>query len=94
MTLNEFKDEVLHIEKKGYYSDNDNLVIDLADSDEYSKVFAMLEKNNDIYPEEDNQLVTEDTSSLIYASKDYNFIINLVSDWDAGRYQIIISEVN
>ena len=93
MTLDEFKNEILHIDKDGYYSDDNNLVIDLANSDEYSKFFANLEKNDNIYPQEDNQLVSEDNSSLIYESKDYNFIINLVSDWDADRYQIIISEV-
>lgn len=69
MTLEEFAKE-LGISKEGNYSRNDSYVIDLDSSDEFGKMYSLLDTNNDLDYEEDSSLLTVDNSSMIYTYQD------------------------
>lgn len=77
------------IEQKGQVSSEGNYVIDIPNSIEYGKVFSKLENADNIYIVQDNQVVTEQGSSLMYEVDGEDYIINLIADWDSDKYQLI-----
>ena len=84
----------LGITKEGNYSsDNDAYIIDLSNSDEYGKIFSKLDKSNEVELLEDNQVITEQGSSLIYEAEDESYILNLIADFDEDKYQLIINKI-
>ena len=42
---------------------------------------------------EENQMITEQGSSLMYEVIDEDYIINLIADFDSDRYQLIINNI-
>ena len=82
----------LNIKDEGDYS-NDSYIIDLDNSDTYGKTYTKLEKSNLLEPLEENQVVTLQGSSLMYKTTDNSYIINLISDWEGNKYQLIINEI-
>lgn len=81
------------INRDGYYSQNDSYVITLIDSNDYGKIFSTLENSDDLDIMKENQVVTEQGSSLMYESLSENFILNLLADFDNNIYQLVITEV-
>lgn len=73
------------------YTDN-TYISTLEDSVIFGKVFSKLENNEDLVILQNNELLTEDGTSLLYKSKDNKFLINLLANWDNDIYQVIISE--
>ena len=91
MTTTEVVKE-LGINRKGTFSRNGSYVIDLEDSsDDYGKVYSLLDKNPDVDYMEDNSLLTVDNGSMYYRYEDY--MINLVGDFKNNHYKVVISEV-
>lgn len=68
------------ITKSGTYGDHGNYVVDLGTSDFFGKIFSILDKSDSVDEYEDNQLLTEQGSSLIYISNDDQFMLNLLAD--------------
>lgn len=83
----------LGITQEGTISEDDSYVIDLSSSDEYGKVYSRLERSDDLEILQDNQVVTEEGSSLIYESESQPYLLNLIADFDSNRYQLIINEI-
>ena len=81
------------INRDGYYSQNGSYVITLIDSNDYGKIFSTLENSDDLDIMKENQVVTEQGSSLMYESLSENFILNLLADFDNNVYQLVITEV-
>lgn len=82
------------INKEGNYSsDNDAYVIDLDNSEEYGRIFSKLDKSDEIDLLEDNQVITEQGSSLIYEAEDEGYILNLIADFDEDKYQLIVNKI-
>ena len=83
----------INIPYTGEISNNDSYVIDLPSSNDYGKVYSILDKSEDLDLLDDNQVVTEQGSSLIYESDSTNYMVNLIADWDSNKYQVVINEI-
>lgn len=92
MTIDEYV-KSLGIDKQYEVGEENSYVITLNNSDEFGKTFTKLEKSKDLDPLEDNQVVTEQGSSLIYESKSQPYILNLIADWEGDVYQLVINEI-
>lgn len=68
-------------------------VIDLANSDDYGRVFSILDRCDDLDILQDNQVITEQGSSLMYESDSTDYILNLIADFDADKYQLIVNNI-
>lgn len=69
-------------------------VIDLLDSNEYGKMFSTLEKCDDLDIMEENQVVTEQGSSLLYESESQPYLLNLIADWEGDIYQLVVNTID
>lgn len=72
--------------------DSIRAVIEIPDSDKYGLVFSKLEKNNKLKIIEDNQLVTEISSSILFKTKEApTYIINLLADYEGDFYSLVVT---
>lgn len=69
---------------------NKTYIIDLLDSDDYGKVYSILDKSEDLEELQDNQVITEQGGSIKYESKSEPYILDLISDWDGSKYQLVV----
>lgn len=82
----------LNINLTGNQSKN-SYIIDIPNSDEYGRIYSKLDKSNIVEEYEENQMITEQGSSLMYEVIDEDYIINLIADFDSDRYQMIINNI-
>ena len=80
------------INKEGEYAE-DAYVVSLTNSNEYGRMFTKLEKSDDLDIMEDNQVITEQGSSLMYESESQPFIISLLADFDQDIYQLVVNTI-
>ena len=93
MGLEEFANK-LGIKTKGHIGeDKQSYVIDLSDSDAYGYAYIKLENSDIVEIMEDNQVVTTEGSSLMYEALDESILVNLLADWTADIYQIVITRM-
>ena len=78
--------------KEGEYTE-DAYVVSLTISNEYGRIFTILEKSDDLDIMEDNQVITEQGSSLMYESESQPFIISLLADFDQDIYQLVVNTI-
>ena len=52
-----------------------------------------VENNEELNLLEDNQVITEEGSSLVFESIDKPYIVSLLADWTADIYQIVITRM-
>lgn len=81
-----------NINKTYTISEDNNYIITLDNSDDFGKMFSHLEKIEDLEQLEDNQVVTEQGTSILYKSNSENYLFNLIADFDGNVYQLIVSE--
>lgn len=82
----------LGINKNGTYSRDGSFVIDLEeDSNEFGKIYSILDKNPDVEYMESNSLLTIDNSSLYYKYKDFQ--INILADFNNDEYKVVIARL-
>lgn len=82
----------LGIKKEGNYSSNGSYVIDLDSSEEFGKIYSLLDTNKDLEYEEDSSLLTVDNSSMIYNYDDIYQIV-LIADFKNNQYKVTIREI-
>ena len=82
----------LNINLTGNQSKN-SYIIDIPNSDEYGRIYSKLAKSDIVEEYEENQMITEQGSSLMYEVIDEDYIINLIADFDSDRYQLIINNI-
>ena len=80
------------INKDGEYAE-DAYIVSLTNSNEYGRIFTILEKSDDLDIMEDNQVITEQGSSLMYESESQPFIISLLADFDQDIYQLVVNTI-
>ena len=73
--------------------DNDSYIVQIDSSDEFGKIFSKLEKSPIVDQWEENQVVTDQGSSLLYEVIDQPYMLNLIADFDSDVYQLIINEI-
>ena len=78
------------IENPGHYTDDDEYVIDIDDSNEYSKIFSKLDKSNKIHEVEDDSVFFFFFYVLYFEAEDYD--IELSADLDEDVYSLKISK--
>lgn len=83
----------LNIDKEVEQGDDNSWVVSIMDSTEFGKIFSRLENADDLDPLEDNQVVTEQGSSLVYESISEPYMLNLIADFDADVYQLVVNEI-
>ena len=79
----------LGIEAVGYFSDNNNYIVDIENSDDFNKVFSKLDNSDLLEEDEDLSVVNVNASNIMYFSDDYT--INLIADYDEDKYKLVIS---
>ena len=70
-----------------------SFVIPKMNTTEFGKIFSKLENAEDLDPLEDNQVVTEQGSSLVYESISEPYMLNLIADFDGDVYSLIINYI-
>ncbi len=68
-------------------------VVVIPTSNDYGKVYSKLEKTEDLYMMDENQLITEDGGSIMFESESEPFILNLMADFKNDIYQLVVTEV-
>ena len=81
----------LGIKEEGTYSRDGSYVITLTDSDDFGKVFSILNGNDEVEDMNDNALVQDLGASLLYRYGDTQ--INLIADLEGDSYRIVMTEI-
>lgn len=93
--ITKFMKETLHLAVRGEVKDTASKVtafIEIPNDYHYGIVFNRLEKNNKLELLDDNQLVTEQGSSIVYTTKEAPYyIVTLLADYLNERYSLNIS---
>lgn len=84
----------LNIDYEGEYNKDESYVIDLPDSKTFGNIFTILDNSNLVDILEDNQVITEQGSSLLYEVIDEPYILNLLGDWESNQYQLVITNID
>lgn len=71
----------------------DGYVVTIKDSEEYGNIFSRLEDSEDLDLLEDNQVITEQGSSLIYESLSEDLLLTLIADFEGDVYELIINKI-
>lgn len=76
------------ITESGYYTEDDEYVIELDDSNQYSRIFSLLEKSNEVHEVEDDSVFDLEKNTLYFESEDYD--IELSADLDDDFYKLTV----
>lgn len=82
------------ISNKGTFGEDDSYVIQLNNSNEFGRMFTKLDSIDDVEQLEDNQVITEQGSSLMYESLSEPYLLNLIADFDGGIYELVVTRIN
>lgn len=82
----------LGVDKIGEYSNKNTYVIDLYSSEEFGKMYSLLDQNKDLEYEEESSLLTVDNGSLMYNYND-EFQIVLIADFKNDQYHMTVKEL-
>lgn len=82
----------LNLNKSGHY-ENNKYIIDLSDSNEYSKMYTLLDNSSLVSLDPESTQISESSSMLIYNDDDLKFDIKLSANYNQDEYKIIISEI-
>ena len=75
----------------GYFSSNDNYVIDFEDSNGYNKAFSKLDKTDLVEENDDSSVVNVSVSNILYTNDE--FALNLIADFDADSYKLVVTKL-
>lgn len=89
MYLEKFLEE-LGITQVGHYTASNAYIIDIEDSNEYGKVYSLLDKSDAVEEDEDSSTITVHTSNIVYESEDFQF--TLIADFDQDTYKLVCKE--
>lgn len=78
------------ITQVGHYTKSNTYVIDIEDSNEYGKIYSLLDKSAEVEEDEDSSTITVHTSNIIYESDNFQF--NLIADFDQDTYKLVCKE--
>lgn len=81
----------LGINEVGYYSKENNYVIDLDDSNHFNKIFSKLQKNDKVEENEDSSVVNLSVSNVLFLTDNYS--LNLIADFDQNIYKLVVTEL-
>ena len=79
----------LHITKQGKMN-GDKYIINLDNSDEFSRMYTVLDKYEDADLDPEEMIMSSSSSLMVYLTDDFD--ITLKADFDKDTYQMIIEE--
>lgn len=82
----------LGITLRGNYSEEDNYVIDISNSNEYGRINSTLDRSDILEFIEDSSFLTEENANMTYKYED-DYMLNLMADFDENTYQLVIIPV-
>lgn len=88
MDVKEFAKSI-GLEQDGY-QDGAKYIIELVDSNEFSRVYTLLDKSELLDIQEDATLLTDKVGELLYLSDDYD--VKLVGNFISDIYRVVITE--
>ena len=91
MSIEELLEE-LGITLRGNYSEEDNYVIDISNSNEYGRINSILDRSDILEFIEDSSFLTEENANMTYKYED-DYMLNLMADFDENTYQLVIIPV-
>lgn len=80
------------ITETGYYSSDDNYIIDFEDSNQFNKAFSRLEKSDLVEENEDSSVINLNVSNILYIGEGYSF--NLIADFDQDIYKLVVTQLD
>jgi hypothetical protein len=82
----------LGITKVGSYSKDGSYVIDLDSSDEFGKIYSLLENSEDLHYMEENNLLTISNASMTYRYGE-EYQLQLIADFNYDLYKLVVNEI-
>ena len=70
--------------------DGEKYIIELSDSDEYSRMYTLLDSSDLVEIEEDATLLTDKVGELLFTDDMFN--IKLVGNFDSDIYRLVVTE--
>lgn len=79
------------ITEAGYFSSNNNYVIDFDNSEEYNKAFSKLDRTDLVEENDDTSVINMNVSNIMYSNNDFS--LNLIADFDNDTYKLVVTEL-
>lgn len=79
------------ITEAGYFSSNNNYVIDFDNSDEYNKAFSKLDRIDLVEENDDTSVINMSVSNIMYSNDDFS--LNLIADFDNDTYKLVVTDL-
>lgn len=79
------------ITEAGYYSGDNNYVIDFENSNQFNTAFSRLQKSDLVEENEDSSVINLNVSNVLYISDGYS--LNLIADFDQDIYKLVVTEL-
>ena len=79
------------ITEAGYFSSNNNYVIDFDNSDEYNKAFSKLDRTDFVEENDDTSVINMSVSNIMYSNNDFS--LNLIADFDNDTYKLVVTDL-
>jgi hypothetical protein len=70
--------------------DGEKYIVELSDSDEYSRMYTLLDSSDLVEIEEDATLLTDKVGELLFTDDMFN--IKLVGNFDSDIYRLVVTE--
>lgn len=90
MNLKEILKEI-GIKQEAKLMEDNCYVVQLKNSNDYGKIYSILENSDLIEIDDDSSVLTYESSSIQYNGD--GFVITLISNFDADTYKLTIKEV-
>lgn len=92
MEPNEFENIVkkLNIPSSGNMTEDNRYIIDISNSDDYSKIYSLLDNSSEVSINPDATLLNEDINQLLYVGD--GFMLKLIGNFKEDNYKLIIEE--
>lgn len=74
----------------GHYTDDNEYVVDIDNSDQYGRIFSKLEKSTKVHDIEDDSVFNDEEDILHFEAEKYT--IELKADWEADKYSMKLTE--
>ncbi len=81
----------LGITNEGEMTPSGNYVIDIEDSDEFSKISSKLDKSELVEENEDSSVINIDVSNILYFSD--RFSLNLIANFKQDTYRLVVTDL-
>ena len=80
----------LGINQEGHESDDGVYIVNIEDSNEYSKVFSKLENSDQVHEVEDDSVFDLEKNVLYFESESYD--LELYADLEEDSYELIVRQ--